>query len=119
MKHLAIAAALLFVACKDRSKDKPAEPPAPATPTQAEQCASALRSFDRFVDTGDASMQPDARAKVKAAVLGRCVEDKWSEPALACMRMAQSSHDTFKCWNEKLTKEQVDGASKALGDLKM
>ena len=47
----------------------------------------------------------------------RCLEDSWSDQALACMASASSSHDTFKCWNELLTKEQREAASKSLGTL--
>ena len=110
MKQLALVLALL-VACKESTK----APPPTAEPSRNDACASALASFDKFVDTGEDD--PAQRAKVKAAILERCITDRWSDAALACMRSASTSHDTFKCWNELLTKEQRDAASTSLGKL--
>src|SRR5687767_416040 len=102
--------ALLATACQDK---KNAPPPAPTNqPSRTDACTSALASFDRFVDTGQQT--PDARKQVKTAVFERCMNDNWSELALACMRSAKTSHDTFKCWNDELTKEQRESASRAL-----
>jgi hypothetical protein len=84
---------------------------------RADACTSALRSFDRFVDTGDAAEPPDQRAKVKAAVLERCVVDMWSDHALTCMQAAASSHVTLKCWADHLTEAQRNAVSRALGTL--
>jgi hypothetical protein len=112
MKHLAL---LLFVlGCQDSKK----QPPPTAEPARSEMCASALVTFDRFVDTGDPNAPPEQRTKVKAAVLERCISDNWSDTALACMRAAGTSHDVFKCWSDQLTKEQREAASKSLGTLK-
>jgi hypothetical protein len=119
MKHLVVCV-LFLVACKDRSGPAKEKPPAatPAASARSEACTAALKSFDRFVDTGDPNGTPDQHAKVKAAVLDRCMTDNWSDPALACMRAANNSQDVFKCWNEQLTKEQREAASKSLGNLK-
>jgi hypothetical protein len=77
-----------------------------------------LKSFDQFVDTGEPDAPAEQRTKIKTAVLERCLADDWSEPALACMRAAGTSHDVFKCWNDQLTKQQRDAASTALGNVK-
>jgi len=106
---------LLLFACNEPAKKAP---PRTTEPSRSDACTKALESFDRFVDTGEPDAPPERRVQVKAAVLERCVTDNWSEPALACMRSAQTSHDTFKCWNDLLTKEQREAASTALGKLK-
>jgi hypothetical protein len=110
-----------LMACKDAKREPSAQqtqPPAQLTP-QVQACSEALGSFNRFVTVGSGADDAASFAKVKEAVLQRCIDDKWSERALACMRGAGTSHDTFKCWNEELTKEQRDGATQALGQLKM
>lgn len=111
MKHLLAIAILVLAACKEQPK------PRAETSPRGAACTAALASFDRFVDTGDPDAKPEQRTQVKAAVLARCIDDAWSEPALACMRKAATSHDVFKCWNELLTKEQRESASRALGSL--
>jgi hypothetical protein len=111
-----VALVLLLAACQDKA-NQAAPPPATAQPSRTDACTSALVSFDRFIDTGVDT--PEARTKVKRAVLERCMTDNWSELALACMRSAKTSHDVFKCWADELTKEQRDTVSRTLGDLKM
>ena len=106
---------LLLFACNEPANKAT---PRPNEPSRRDACTSALASFDRFVDTGEPDAPPERRAQIKTAVLQRCMKDNWSEPALSCMRSAQTSHDTFKCWNDLLTKEQRDVASTALGNLK-
>jgi hypothetical protein len=113
MKYIVLA--LLAFGCQD-AKQKAAPAPTPAASPQRELCVVALAMFERFVDTGEPAT-PDQIAKVKIAVIDRCVQDKWSEAAIGCMRAAKDPHATFTCWNEHLTKEQRDAASKALGSL--
>ena len=102
---------LVLFGCKEQPKPK-AE-----TPSRGNACTDALASFDRFVDTGDPNASPDQRAKIKTALVDRCMQDAWSDPALACMKKAGTSHEVFQCWNDLLTKEQREAASKALGKL--
>lgn len=109
MNQLALLLVVL-AACNETTKKPP-----PAPEPSRDGCATALASFDKFVDTGEAD--PETRAKVKAAVLERCTTNRWSDAALACMRAAGTSHDTFQCWNEQLTKQQREAASTALGKL--
>jgi hypothetical protein len=109
MKHLALLLVIL-AACNEPTKKPP-----PTVEPSREGCATALESFDKFVDTGEAD--PAQSAKVKAAALERCITDRWSAAALACMRAAGTSHDTFACWNEQLTKPQRDAVSSAIGKL--
>ncbi|MBA3499023.1 MAG: hypothetical protein M4D80_01555 [Myxococcota bacterium] len=116
MKYVVLA--LLAFGCQDaKKKPAPAPPPTPAATPQRELCVVALAMFERFVDTGDPGATPEQVGKVKIALIDRCVQDSWSEAALACMRAAKDPHATFACWNEHLTKEQRDAASKALGSL--
>jgi len=111
-----VALVLVLAACQDKA-NQTAPSPATAQPSRNDACTSALVSFDRYIDTG--TNTPEAREKVKRAVFERCMADNWSEPALACMRSAKTSHDVFKCWADQLTKEQRDAVSRTLGDLKM
>ncbi|MDQ3368630.1 MAG: hypothetical protein M3680_24645 [Myxococcota bacterium] len=110
----------LLAGCQDSKRDAAAQrqpPPTQQVGPQVQACSGALGSFNRFVDVGSGSDSPETFARVKEAVLQRCIEDKWSERALACMRGAATSHDTFGCWNEELTKEQREAATQALGQL--
>jgi hypothetical protein len=90
---------------------------APAASPRRELCVVSLAMFERFVDTGDPSATPEQVKQVKIAILDRCVQDNWSDAALACMRDAKEPHATFKCWDEQLTKEQRAKVSEALGSL--
>jgi hypothetical protein len=115
MKRL--LAVLLCVGCQDA---KPPPAPAPtgsAAPARRELCVVSLAMFERFVDTGDPDATPEQIKQVKIAILDRCVQDNWSDAALACMRAAKEPHATFKCWDEQLTKEQRAKVSEALGSL--
>ena len=110
MKPTLLVVLVLF-GCQEQPKPK-AE-----TSKRGAACTAALGSFDRFVDTGDPDTPPEQRAKIKAALLDRCLQDAWSDPALACMKKAGTSHEVFACWNNELSKEQREAASKALGQL--
>ena len=109
MKQLAVVVVALLAACKEQPK------PQAETSARGTACTSALASFDRYVDIPEA--EPAQRAQVKAALHARCLDDNWSEPALACMRKARSSHEMFQCWNQSLTPQQREAASKSLGAL--
>ena len=108
-----IVLVLLAFGCQDA---KPQQKPA-AAPDRRERCVVSLAMFERFVDTGEPDATPDQRTKLKVAVIDRCVQDAWSDAALDCMRAAKDPHETFKCWNDQLTKEQRTKASEALGSL--
>jgi hypothetical protein len=114
MKYVVIA--LLVFGCQDAKKQPPPSQ-APVASPRRELCVLSLAMFERFVDTGDPDATAEQRTKVKIAVLDRCVLDSWSDAALACMRTANDPHETFKCWDERLTKEQRAKASEALGAL--
>ena len=111
MKQLAVVAILFSTACKEQPK------PRAETSPRGNACTSALASFDRFVEIPDADAAQ--RAQVKAALLARCIDDAWSEPAVACMRKADTSHAMFECWDDLLTKEQRDAARQALATMNM
>ena len=120
MKHRYVVLALCLVACQDAKSNKP-PPPAPtvASGSQREACVLALALFERLVSTGDPDVTTAQLTKVKIAVLDRCEQDRWSQPALACMSEAHTGPDLFNCWNKQLTKEQLAAASKALEQLNM
>ncbi len=114
MKYIVLA--LLVLGCQE-SRSKQAPPTAVASSKQRELCVVSLAMFERFVDTGDPDATPAQLQKLKIALLDRCEQDVWSDVALACMRAAKDPHETFKCWNDLLTKEQRTKASEALGAL--
>ena len=117
MKYIVLA--LCLVGCQDAKSNKPPPAPQVAAGSQREACVVSLALFERIVDAGDPGATTEQLTKVKIAVLDRCEQDRWSQPALACMSAARTGPDMFKCWNELLTKEQRDAASKALEGLKM
>ena len=115
MTHPLVALALAFVFAGAGCKEQPKS--TPETTKRSEACTTALATFNRFVDTGEPDATPAQRQAVMATVLSRCIADRWSAEALACMRKAGTSHEVFQCWNQHLSKEQRDAASQALGTL--
>ena len=117
MKYIVLA--LCLAACQDSKSNKPPPAPQVAAGSQREACVVSLALFERLVGTGDPDITTEQLTKVKIAVLDRCEQDRWSQPALACMSGARTGPDLMKCWADLLTKEQRDAASKALESLKM
>jgi len=76
-------------------------------------CAAALEHAMAVSRAELAAMDAPTIARIKQASLARCLEDKWSAEALACLGEARTGSDLGAC-EGKQTAEQRDKLAKAI-----
>jgi len=91
---------------------KKAEPP-PPTPDCATVVENALKLSKDELKAAIPTLDDTLMAKVTAAALARCNEDKWSSESLRCLNAAKTGRDVAQC-QQKLTPEQRDKLQQAI-----
>ena len=76
-------------------------------------CAAALEHAMQVSKGEMAAMDAATVARIKQASLARCIEDRWSAEALACLGGARTGSDLGAC-EGKQTAEQRDKLAKAI-----
>lgn len=76
-------------------------------------CAAALEHAMQVSRAELAAMDAATVARIKQASLARCIEDKWSAEALACLGEARTGGELGAC-EGKQTAEQRDKLAKAI-----
>jgi hypothetical protein len=92
---------------------KKAEPPPPPTPDCATVVENALKLSKDELKAAIPTLDDTLMAKVTAAALARCNEDKWSSESLRCLNAAKTGRDVAEC-QQKLTPEQRDKLQQAI-----
>lgn len=64
-------------------------------------------------DYKKSNVSDETMPKLRAAMVARCAEDKWTNDAVVCLEKAKSTDDVIKCQNQT-TKDQQDNLAKAI-----